>query len=101
MMHERRSAIVDVQFAVRDTVIGIPGDRQAAIFESFTQADDSTTRTYGGTGLGLTICCQLVELMGGRLAVDSEVGKGSRFWFDVVLPLADARRKPEPIAASA
>jgi len=100
-MLERRAADVHVRVAVHDTGIGIPGDRQAAIFESFTQADDSTTRTYGGTGLGLTICCQLVELMGGRLAVDSEVGKGSRFWFDVVLPLADARRKPEPIAASA
>jgi signal transduction histidine kinase len=98
---DRRAADVHVLVAVRDTGIGIPVDRQTAIFESFTQADDSTTRTYGGTGLGLTICCQLVELMGGRLAVESEVGKGSTFSFELVLPVADARREPETLAASA
>jgi len=74
-----RSDWLGVKLRVRDSGIGIPRDRQAAIFESFTQADGSTTRRYGGTGLGLTICRQLVELMDGRLTVDSEPGVGSAF----------------------
>lgn len=88
-----------LRVAVRDTGIGIPADRQAAIFESFTQADDSTTRTYGGTGLGLTICSQLVELMGGRLGVESEVGKGSSFWFELTFPRADVDGAPQTALA--
>ncbi len=76
------------RFSVHDSGIGIPADRVGAIFEKFTQADGSTTRKYGGTGLGLAICLQLVELMGGRLAVESEVGKGSTFYF--VIPLEEA-----------
>ncbi len=76
------------RFSVHDSGIGIPADRVEAIFEKFTQADGSTTRKYGGTGLGLAICLQLVELMGGRLAVESEVGKGSTFYF--VIPLEEA-----------
>ncbi len=76
------------RFSVRDSGIGIPADRVEAIFEKFTQADGSTTRKYGGTGLGLAICLQLVELMGGYLAVASEVGKGSTFSF--VIPLEEA-----------
>jgi len=76
------------RFSVRDSGIGIPADRVGAIFEKFTQADGSTTRKYGGTGLGLAICLQLVELMGGRLAVESEVGKGSTFYF--IIPLEEA-----------
>ncbi|MGZ9166871.1 MAG: response regulator, partial [Anaerolineales bacterium] len=68
---------------VQDTGIGIPYERQSAVFERFTQADGSTTRTYGGTGLGLTICRQLVEAMGGRIGVKSTPGAGSIFWFDL------------------
>ena len=70
-----------LHFAVRDTGIGISPEHQAKIFESFTQADASTTRQYGGTGLGLTISSQLVQLMGGRIWVESEVGQGSTFHF--------------------
>ena len=79
----------EIQFAVRDTGIGIPPERHSAIFESFTQAHDSTTRLYGGTGLGLALCKTFVETMGGSIHVDAEVGKGSRFIFTV--PLQQSR----------
>jgi two-component system sensor histidine kinase/response regulator len=72
---------VVLHFSVSDTGVGIPLDRQKSIFEAFTQGDGSVTRTYGGTGLGLTISLQLVQLMGGRLWVESEAGKGSTFQF--------------------
>ncbi len=72
---------VTLKFTVSDTGIGIPEDRINTIFHSFSQADSSTTRKYGGTGLGLTISKQLAEMMGGKMDVTSEQGKGSQFWF--------------------
>ncbi|MBF0475584.1 MAG: response regulator, partial [Deltaproteobacteria bacterium] len=76
---------VMLHFSVRDTGIGIPENKVDKVFERFTQADSSTTREYGGTGLGLTICSKLVSLMGGTIWAESEVGKGSRFYFDIRL----------------
>jgi len=72
---------VMIRFSVHDTGIGIPEDRQAAIFSPFTQEDDSTSRKFGGSGLGLTISKQLAEMMGGEIGVESELDKGSTFWF--------------------
>lgn len=77
-----------LEFSVRDTGIGIPADKIEKIFESFTQADESVTRTYGGTGLGVTISQNLVQLMGGKIEVDSRVNEGSVFKFVLVLPIA-------------
>ncbi len=85
-----------VRLSVTDTGIGLAADKTTQIFEKFTQADPSTTRQYGGTGLGLTICKLLVELMGGRIGVDSELGKGSTFWITLDLPRAMEER-PAPV----
>ncbi|MBF0182189.1 MAG: response regulator, partial [Magnetococcales bacterium] len=76
-----------LHFLVADSGIGIPADKRIAIFEDFSQADPSTSRKYGGTGLGLTISKRLVELMGGRIWVESEPGHGSQFHFQLTLPV--------------
>jgi PAS domain S-box-containing protein len=82
----------DIEFSVRDTGIGIAPEQQAAVFEGFTQAEASTTRRFGGVGLGLAISKSLVALMGGDLSVESELGVGSRFWFTLSLEAADLDR---------
>ena len=85
---------VDLHFSVRDTGIGIPPEKQQLIFNSFEQADSSTARRYGGTGLGLTISRRLIELMGGRIWVESDVGHGSTFHFVVRLGCGAATSAP-------
>ncbi len=77
-----------IDFSVSDTGIGLSEEQHKTLFEPFSQADASTTREYGGTGLGLAICNDLVSRMGGQLRVDSELGKGSTFTFDITLPVA-------------
>ena len=82
---EENDETLKLHFEVRDTGIGMTAEASSRIFESFTQADGSTTRHYGGTGLGLAISKRLAEMMEGEIGVESDIGKGSTFWFDVVL----------------
>jgi len=88
---ERTGDKLQLKFSVRDTGIGMTKEQAARLFQPFTQADMSTTRKHGGTGLGLTICRRLVELMGGRIWLESEPGVGSAFFFTVWLGVSDAK----------
>ncbi len=91
---------VQMRIEVSDTGIGIPLEAQPDLFNSFSQADTSTTRIYGGTGLGLAICKQLVELMGGQIGVDSADGQGSTFWFTLDLDVQATASLPRRRLAS-
>jgi signal transduction histidine kinase len=90
----REANDIVLQFSVRDTGIGIPKDKQAQVFEEFTQADSSTTRRFGGTGLGLSITKRIIDHMGGRIWIESEEGKGSVFHFTTHLHVGEAQEDP-------
>ena len=96
VVHAEVGADGTLELSVKDTGVGISPEAQHKIFEHFSQADGSTTREFGGTGLGLAISRRIVELMGGRISVDSEVGKGSRFHIELSLASAQA---PAPLAS--
>jgi signal transduction histidine kinase/CheY-like chemotaxis protein len=92
------SGTVSLHFAIKDTGVGIPADKLQEIFEPFSQADGSTARKYGGTGLGLSICTKLVEMMNGRIWVESEEGKGATFHFTASLGIQEkSTLSPAPI----
>ena len=84
----------ELYFEVKDSGIGITAEQQILLFQPFTQADSSTNRKYGGTGLGLTICKRLVDLMGGEIKVESEFGQGSSFSFSLQLPVVEKKKEP-------
>ena len=95
-VESRTDSSVELHFCVSDSGIGMSPEQQKKIFRAFTQAESSITRQFGGTGLGLTICARLVQMFGGRIWVESELGRGSRFHFTAAFPLAS---QPAPVEA--
>ncbi len=94
-LESQEAGVACLRFAVRDTGIGIPPDKLGVLFTKFTQVDASTTRNFGGTGLGLALSKQLVELFNGEIGVRSEEGRGSEFWFKVRLPVQPEREREQ------
>jgi PAS domain S-box-containing protein len=99
--HPERGTAYRMQCSIRDTGIGIDPSRQAHIFDPFTQADGSTTRNYGGSGLGLSICRQIVSLMDGQVSIESRLGEGSTFTFDCVFEQGKSSDPPTNFGAAA
>ena len=95
---ETVDGIVQLKVRVEDTGIGIPADKLPNVFEKFAQVDGSSTRRHEGTGLGLAIAARLVDLMGGKIGLESEVGRGSVFWFTAPMPVHEATA-PDDIRA--
>ena len=91
----------DVRFEIRDTGIGIPADQMDRLFKRFSQIDSSTSRRFGGTGLGLAICKLIVDLMRGRIGVESTPGRETTFWFEVPLPEVATSEKTKGVAPGA
>ncbi|WP_425475452.1 response regulator [Mesorhizobium quangtriensis] len=94
---ETTDGVIQLKVRVEDTGIGIPADKLASVFDKFAQVDSSSTRRHEGTGLGLAIAARLVDLMGGRIGLESEFGHGSTFWFTAPLPVHDAPEAQAPV----
>jgi len=95
----KSNILCEIEFSVIDTGIGIAKDKLNSIFESFTQADSDTSRKYGGAGLGLTICKQLVELQGGQIGLESKMGMGTRFYFNIAYSISGNQPDSKPVVS--